>query len=553
VRLALAGDTMLGRMVGDRLATEPPASLVAPEVAAACREADLVVLNLECCVSERGRPWPDPRKAFFFRAPRAAVETLVHLGVRCVTLANNHALDFGDEALLDTLAHLEAAGIGHVGAGRDDVAARVPAVVDASGLRLAIVGVSDHPEDFAAAPDRPGIAFADLRSGVPGWLTDLVFELADEVDVVLVSPHWGPNMTRGPVPHVRRAAADLIDAGVSLIAGHSAHVFHGVSGPVLYDLGDFLDDYAVDPVLRNDLGLLWFVDIDEDGPVRVEALPLKLDYRFTRLAEGEDATWIRCRFREACAAMGTRASERDDRLVVELRRAPGAGMIEDAMSSRDPEERSRELAGESLVDDDPTAWFDRLYAAAEAGEAVVPWERGAPRLLLVQWAEARGLEGGGRRALVVGAAFGDDAELVAGLGFDTVAFDIAPTAVQAARRRFPGSNVEYVVADLLAPPATWRDAFDLVVESHNVQALPDPLRPDAIARVTSFVAPGGTLLVLAAARDDDDAPVEGPPWPLTRAEVEMFRANGLEPVRIEDLLDPADPEVRRWRAEFRRA
>jgi poly-gamma-glutamate capsule biosynthesis protein CapA/YwtB (metallophosphatase superfamily) len=320
VRLALAGDTMLGRTVAEALATEPPASLVSPAVAAACREADLAILNLECCISDRGRRWPEPGKPFFFRAPPKAVEVLGHLGIRCVTLANNHALDFGEEALLDTLGHLEAAGIRHVGAGRDVASARRPVVLEAAGVRLGIVGVSDHPADFAAASDRPGIAFADLSANAPGWLTDLVRDLAARVDVVLVTPHWGPNMTSEPTPDVRAAAATLIEAGASLIAGHSAHVVHGVSGPVLYDLGDFLDDYAVDPLMRNDLGLLWLVDLDEHGPVRLEMLPLKLGHCFTDLAEGADADLVRRRFREACAAMGTVVSDRGRRLVVHVRR-----------------------------------------------------------------------------------------------------------------------------------------------------------------------------------------------------------------------------------------
>ena len=323
MRLALAGDTMLGRKVAERLGTEPPASLVSPAVADVCREADLFLLNLECCISDRGDRWPDPAKAFFFRGPPRAVDTLVHLGVDCVTLANNHALDFGSEALGDTLAHLEAAGIRHVGAGRDLASARRPVVLEVSGVRLGVVGVSDHPEDFAAAPGRPGIAFADLSPGVPGWLTSLIRELADEVDVVLVTPHWGPNMTSAPIAYVRDAAETLVTAGASLIAGHSAHVFHGVAGPVLYDLGDFLDDYAVDPDLRNDLGLLWFVDIDERGPVRLEVVPLKLDYCLTDLAEGGDADQIRRRFREACSAMGTDVSDRGGRLAVQLRRVAG--------------------------------------------------------------------------------------------------------------------------------------------------------------------------------------------------------------------------------------
>ena len=315
--LALAGDTMLGRTVAAALGERPAASLVAPEVVEIAREADLFVLNLECCVSERGSPWPAPGKPFFFRAPPRAVETLVHLGVGCVTLANNHALDYGAEALADTLAYLAEAGIAAVGAGRDVDQARRPAVVEAGGLRLAVVGVTDHPADFAAGPDRAGVAWADLARAVPDWLAGAVRHAG--ADAVLVTPHWGPNMTPAPVPHVRRCAAELVAAGATLVAGHSAHVFHGVAGRVLFDLGDFLDDYATDRRLRNDLGLLFLVTLDERGPVRLEAVPLRLGFCHTALASGGDAAWVRRRFRRACAAMGTDVAESGGRLVVTWR------------------------------------------------------------------------------------------------------------------------------------------------------------------------------------------------------------------------------------------
>jgi poly-gamma-glutamate capsule biosynthesis protein CapA/YwtB (metallophosphatase superfamily) len=316
VTLALAGDTMLGRSVARTLATTPPEALVAPEVRAALAEVDLVVLNLECCISERGQRWDAPGKPFFFRAPPRAVELLVLLGTDCVTLANNHALDYGVDALADTLDHLAAAGIATVGAGADLQQARCPAMLTAAGLRVAVLGVTDHPADFAAAPDRPGVAFADLGRQVPDWLTALVREAGAQADVILVTPHWGPNMTPAPVRHVRRAAAALVEAGATLVAGHSAHVPHGVAGPVLYDLGDFLDDYRVDPRLRNDLGLLFLVTLDRRGPVRLEAIPLKLEYCHTRLATGPDAAWIRRRFRAACAKLGTSLEPAADRLTI---------------------------------------------------------------------------------------------------------------------------------------------------------------------------------------------------------------------------------------------
>jgi SAM-dependent methyltransferase len=220
--------------------------------------------------------------------------------------------------------------------------------------------------------------------------------------------------------------------------------------------------------------------------------------------------------------------------------------------TRDPEDQdASRLAAESFAAGDPTGWFERLYAAAEKGEAVVPWARLEPRPLLVEWARARDLRGDGKRALVVGSGFGDDAEYFAGLGFQTVAFDVSPSAIRAAQRRFPDSEVEYVAADLLDPPPEWRQAFDLVVESITVQALPDPPRAQSIAEVAAMVAPGGTLLVASGAREPEDEP-DGPPWPLTRAEIDSFASGGLRTVKVEDLPGTGDLGQRWWRAEFER-
>ena len=318
VRIALAGDTMLGRAVAETIARtrRPP---IAEEVVEIAAEADLFVLNLECCISARGRRWPAPGKPFFFRAPPLAAELLAAIGVDCVTLSNNHALDYGSQALLDTLRLLDDAGIAHVGAGADEEAARAAVTLAASGRSVAVVAASDHPSDFAAASRRPGIAFADLRAEPDGaWLPDAVRGARQRADIVLTSPHWGPNMTPRPLGYVRRAAHALVAAGATLVAGHSAHVFHGAAGRVLYDLGDFVDDYAVDPRLRNDLGLLFLVELADGRAPALEAVPLKLDFCHTTLARGDEADWIRRRFTAACAELGTPVVERDGRLVAEL-------------------------------------------------------------------------------------------------------------------------------------------------------------------------------------------------------------------------------------------
>lgn len=220
------------------------------------------------------------------------------------------------------------------------------------------------------------------------------------------------------------------------------------------------------------------------------------------------------------------------------------------MSAADPDEAARRLATESLAAADPIGWFERLYAAASDGEAVVPWDRGGPNPLLVEWTSGRDLGDVGR-ALVVGSGLGGDAEHIAGLGSETVAFDVSATAVATARSRHPGSRVEYLTADLLDPPTAWTQAYDLVIESLTVQSLPVTVRRTAIANVAAFVRPGGRLLLIAFAGFADDA-FEGPPWPLSRADVETFTSEGLAIERLEDIAD-ADGGPHQWRVEFVRS
>jgi SAM-dependent methyltransferase len=197
---------------------------------------------------------------------------------------------------------------------------------------------------------------------------------------------------------------------------------------------------------------------------------------------------------------------------------------------------------------DPTGFFEPLYVAAATGGDAVPWDRGGPHPLIAEW--ARDVAGEGRSALVVGAGLGPDAELLAQRGFAVVAFDVSPTAIASARERFPQSPVDYRVADLLDPPPQFTHAFDLVVESLTVQSMPVRFHLPAIANVARMVAPGGTLLVVATQRDEADGPVDGPPWPLTRAEVDAFATGGLQAIAVEDVRAPDTPP--RWRARFAR-
>jgi SAM-dependent methyltransferase len=213
--------------------------------------------------------------------------------------------------------------------------------------------------------------------------------------------------------------------------------------------------------------------------------------------------------------------------------------------------RVRELAARALEAGDPLAWFEELYAGADGDRAAVPWADGVPNPLLVEWLDRERVSGDGRAALKVGCGLGDDAEELARRGFAVTAFDVAPTAVAWCRERFPGSAVRYLVRDLFDLPPAWEDRFALVLEANTLQVFPSELRASAMARIAACVAPGGTLLAIARAREPEE-PTGPIPWPLVRDELRGFEEAGLVRVEFEDLVDAEDPPVRRFRATYRR-
>jgi len=218
------------------------------------------------------------------------------------------------------------------------------------------------------------------------------------------------------------------------------------------------------------------------------------------------------------------------------------------MSKRD---EVRRLANESIARGDAVGWFETLYQKAAGRWDEIPWADLAPNPYLVEWLDSP--EAGATRGscLVVGCGLGDDAELLAARGFDVVAFDVSATAIEGCRARHPKSRVEYAVADALAPPAAWRDRFDLVFESYTLQVLPPDAREIATAALARLVAPGGRLLLLCRAREADE-PEGQLPWPLTRAELDRFERTGLTTSSVVSFLDHEDPPVRRFRALYSR-
>ncbi|HEX4002215.1 MAG TPA: class I SAM-dependent methyltransferase [Candidatus Acidoferrales bacterium] len=217
----------------------------------------------------------------------------------------------------------------------------------------------------------------------------------------------------------------------------------------------------------------------------------------------------------------------------------------------DKRERARELAAEFVAKGDPTGWFEVLYQEGEQGKSIVPWADHKANSHLSEFWKAHSFDTAGKSALVIGSGFGDDAEEIAGWGFQTTGFDIAKTAIAATKKKFPNSRVNYVAADLFDPPPAWREKFDFVFESNTLQALPRSVRARAAAKVAEFVKRGGALLVIARGREKTD-PEGQLPWPLTREELDEFVGAGLREESFEDFADPDPPWVRRFRVLYRR-
>jgi SAM-dependent methyltransferase len=213
---------------------------------------------------------------------------------------------------------------------------------------------------------------------------------------------------------------------------------------------------------------------------------------------------------------------------------------------------ARDLAQRSVDRGDHTRWFEEFYQPAQARPEVVPWSDKRANPHLVSWAEENDVSGVGRRALVVGCGYGDDTEWLAGRGFEALAFDVSPTAVSVARRRFPDSFVDYRVADALNLPDEWRHAFDLVLEAYTLQVLLGEPRAVAVRQIAATVK--DRLLLVARGRDKDDDPGQMP-WPLTRSDLLPIRQSrpDLVEVSFEDYIDDEIPPVRRFRVEYREA
>jgi poly-gamma-glutamate synthesis protein (capsule biosynthesis protein) len=272
--LLFVGDVMLSRGVGARMEAEDDWSLPFEEIADLLRSADLRFCNLECPISDRGH---NLHHLYSFRADPRALEGLRTAGFDVVSQANNHAYDWGPEALTDSLERLRGAGIRPVGAGQNALAAHYPVLMSVGRLRIAFLAYVDvDPREAAAGVDRTGVAWLDP----PQVLADIRFA-RPLADLVIVCPHWGVEYALKPTRDQVQLAHQMIDAGADLIVGSHPHVVQPLEPYntrwIAYSLGNFIFDQKSAATHR---GLMLRVTVRDKQIADVTPIPININSRF---------------------------------------------------------------------------------------------------------------------------------------------------------------------------------------------------------------------------------------------------------------------------------
>ncbi len=277
IHLTAVGDIMLDRSLGGAIAG---GNLAYPfeDVVHMLNTADITVGNLESALGDIGEPAP---KSYAFQAPPGAAESLAQAGFDVVSLANNHGMDFGPEALIQGLNLLRRANVAPIGAGANATEARAPYFTEINGLRLAFLGYVHVPvegltafdvETWDATDTAPGLAWA-----YPERITADVTAAKEQADLVIVILHSGFEYVEAPSAPQVAASYAAIDAGAALVIGHHAHILQGIEfynqGVIVYGLGNFAFEIDGDPstAILN----VW---LDAGGVHQLELIPAVIQF-----------------------------------------------------------------------------------------------------------------------------------------------------------------------------------------------------------------------------------------------------------------------------------
>lgn len=240
VTLVFTGDVLLSDYVLNNYNSKGIEGVVSPDVLTELTQADLTVINNEFPFSTRGTKAPD--KQFTFRVDPSYVSVLTDMGVDIAGLANNHVLDYGADALLDTFNTLDAAGIDYMGAGIDSARASRLITREIGGMTFGFLAASRviPVVSWDAANSSPGV----FTTYDPARLVAAIEQARSQCDYLTVMVHWGIERDAYPQEYQTQLARQYIDAGADLIIGAHPHVLQGIAyydgKPICYSLGNFI-------------------------------------------------------------------------------------------------------------------------------------------------------------------------------------------------------------------------------------------------------------------------------------------------------------------------
>ncbi|HLF51146.1 CapA family protein [Flavobacterium sp.] len=313
ITIGFVGDVMIGRGVNTTITNNGyiyPWGNVLPLL----KNTDINIINLETALTHSNKK---VFKTFNFKATPDKIKTLTEASITIANLANNHILDFSEEGLIETIQTLNKAGIKHTGAGMNKKEAEKPVIVTKKNNSIGMLGFTDNEPGWKAGTSTSGINYIDIskEDDCNKALADIA-KLRKETDILIVSIHWGPNMREEPKKHFIDFAHAMIEQGADIIHGHSAHNFQGIEvynhKLILYDTGDFVDDYAIDPILKNDHSFFFKVEVSKQRIENVMLIPVLISGSQVNLATDEDYKWCMQRMQHLSTKFGTKISDKGE-------------------------------------------------------------------------------------------------------------------------------------------------------------------------------------------------------------------------------------------------
>jgi poly-gamma-glutamate capsule biosynthesis protein CapA/YwtB (metallophosphatase superfamily) len=308
--IGLAGDLMIGRGVNNSITNK---GYLHPwgNILSLLKNTDFNLINLEAALTNSNKKVD---KTFNFKASPDKIKILTEAEITVVNIANNHILDFSEDGLIETIETLKKAGIKYVGAGMNNKEATKPVILRVKDKIFGILGLTDNEPEWEAGTSSCGVSYIDIsKENDRNQVLMATEKLRQKADIVIVSIHWGPNMNVEPEQNFIDFAHALIDHGADIIHGHSAHNFQGIEvykqKLILYDTGDFIDDYAVDPYFKNDHSFFFKIKITESKIEKLILVPVLISNKQVNIATTEDRDWSLKRMQKLSAKFGTKIND----------------------------------------------------------------------------------------------------------------------------------------------------------------------------------------------------------------------------------------------------